>query len=90
MGQQIGRMQSEFRFDSEKFREDMARVTEALQRIGAAFRSAGEVMGKAWMKFVADLYKSEVGRLPGSQRTARLRKKRQDVLLRWMEKRLAD
>jgi len=56
----------------------------AISEVGDSVREFGRAYNGAVAKMAEPFYASaHGGRLPGSERTARLRKKRRDAVLRW-------
>lgn len=74
-------------FDHKRLEAGVARVVEAMRKLGRVFQRAGESLAILWTAYVEHLYRIENGKLPGSDRTSRLRKKRRDALWRWADQR---
>lgn len=69
---------------------DARAIVEAVASLSEVFRRMVTGLGPAFDNLFAmvyevacSLYKEEFGRLPGSERTSRLRKKRRTMVLRW-------
>jgi hypothetical protein len=58
-------------------------IEVAFEALANALRQAAAAIGRWWYELLIILYRKHVGRLPGSERTARLRKKRRKKLLDW-------
>lgn len=80
---------------ADEIRQINAALTEFSRTIQSCFtpvvdqaRAAMIRFGTAWMKMLEQEYLKHHRHLPGSLRTARLRKKRRDAALRWFEERM--
>jgi predicted metal-dependent hydrolase len=59
------------------------RITTTFRDLGFAFASAREAMRTHWYAGMETAYLESHRRLPGSHRTARLRKKRRSKVMAW-------
>lgn len=64
------------------FDEDVDTAASALRGLDAASRAVIQAFN-ALEAHIMEVYRQEVGRLPGSDRTARLRKKRRTRVWQW-------
>lgn len=67
---------------------DVSQVVTAFARVAAIARKACEQFGNAIYGIAREQYAHEVGRLPGSDRTARLRRKRRRIVMEWFNTKL--
>ena len=63
--------------------EAVAQIKAAFRELSRQFSAACERICDAWYAGLESAYLDEHRRLPGSTRTARLRKKRRAVVIRW-------
>jgi hypothetical protein len=69
--------------DPKMLTENLAKIGDAIQRVGQAFLLAAVSLSESWDEWTEAAYRSAVGRPPGSDRTARLQKKRRAAIDRW-------
>jgi hypothetical protein len=63
--------------------EAILKIKSAFRDLSRQFAAAWEHISAAWYAGMESAYLAEHGRLPGSDRTARLRKKRRAKVLEW-------
>lgn len=66
-----------------KYFDSVINLSDSLGRAGIAGALAGDNFRKSFERLMRDEYKRNVGRLPGSSRTSRLRKKRDKIVSNW-------
>lgn len=74
--------------ESELLADATDAVADAFRRMGVAARVAGSLLGWAWVELYRGIELAcirEQGKLPGSHRTKRLRKKRRKAIERILE-----
>lgn len=75
---------------NDTWRDDAAAIEDAFCRLGNEINRcvmpALDNFGRAYYAFAERTYLGAHGTLPGSDRNARLRKKRRDAILRWFER----
>lgn len=64
----------------------VAVACSAVKELGAAFQRSANQLAANWREFSERCYLQHHSRLPGSDKTARLRKKRRDIVFRWVQK----
>ena len=71
-------------FDPHSIRKSFASIARAGRKLARSFQKFGDVTYRQ----AEEQYRREVGKPPGSNRTARLRKKRRKAVLEWYFERL--
>lgn len=73
--------------DTSKYTEGLAAASNAFASMTKAFQLAGLALSLNWKSAMEAFYKQHRSRLPGSDRTSRLRKKRRTMVLKWINNR---
>lgn len=75
--------------ESHRFKSLFDRVSNAFEKAGKKVGFVAEETPHNWNRMTEAWYRQSHGRLPGSNRTARLRKKRRTMIDRWVAKEMA-
>lgn len=80
---------ADLRDAADNVREGFTRMAAAMLPAMLAVKAAFDQFGDRYYAYACWVYLRQHQRLPGSDRTARLRKKRRDAVLRWFEAEMA-